>query len=187
MKANGSRREEREEKISRKKSGASPGRCREKNSVAGRGGRRWWQRRRGRGAGGRCGGGRGRCACAACPRHAAATARHTPRARRPDPPRPECRRSAAAAGLAALSTHARDRLPTLHVQSVKVSASHSQRESAPAPDLQAGSHLFTAQGQYTGAPASSGFYLECILTNVGRSVARAGACRPGSAGRCSLH
>lgn len=39
MKANGSRREEREEKISRKKSGASPGRCREKNSRASRPGR----------------------------------------------------------------------------------------------------------------------------------------------------
>lgn len=60
MKANGSRRKEREEKISRKKSGASPGRCREKNSRASR---RWAGgavAQRWGGGGGRCGAGRAR-------------------------------------------------------------------------------------------------------------------------------
>lgn len=139
MKANGSRREE--EKISRKKSGASPGR-REKQSVGRRG--RW----AGVGVVGRCGG-----------RGAALGGR---RVREPAP-----ERSAApatlpaapsltlvAASVPALSTtparaarHSRVHLSrsTLHVQSAQLSASHPH-DSAPAAFFRDGTHLHNVQG-----------------------------------------
>lgn len=153
MKANGSRREEREEKISRKKSGASPGRCREKNSVsvcAGGGGGGGRRSMRGAGA--------GRRRVREPAPGAARTGRHSPRARPHDnPPRAECPDPARSPSLTAAAAAAAGpgprrattlprATPTLHVQSVKVSASDRQRESAPAPDLQAGSDLLTAQG-----------------------------------------
>lgn len=128
MKANGSRREEREEKISRKNQVRPPVGA-ERKTVGRRGAGRWAGGRRRGWGGGRCGAGRARAGGAAwCPR-SRSLGRAAPLA--PTPAAPRVRHVSAS---------------TLHVQSAQVSAPDRNRASAPAADLRAGTEPHAAQG-----------------------------------------